>query len=189
MELVINTFGAVLRRQGDRFLVRAGERQLAVSAHKVQGILVTTGVPLSTDALQLAAANNVDVVFLDKFGEPYGRFWQNRMGSTAAIRRRQFEAAEGPEGLDLVRGWVEAKLRNQLEFLEELARRRPGSEADFTSTQAGIRDCLNRLAGLSGDRYSLAVSGDEDAPSAAGTGRWGRARWTTSTTGWRRSTT
>jgi CRISPR-associated protein Cas1 len=123
---------------------------LAVSAHKVQGILVTTGVSLSTDALQLAAANNVDVVFLDKFGEPYGRFWQNRMGSTAAIRRRQLEAAEGPEGLDLVRGWVEAKLRNQLEFLEELARRRPGSEADFATTQGGIRDCLDRLAGLTG---------------------------------------
>ena len=29
--------------------------------------------------------------------------------------------ADGPEGLELVRGWVEAKLRNQLEFLDELA--------------------------------------------------------------------
>ena len=36
MQLVINTFGASLRKQGDRFLVQAGEHKLAVSAHKVQ---------------------------------------------------------------------------------------------------------------------------------------------------------
>src|SRR5262245_33004704 len=125
MQLVINTFGARLRRQGDRFLVRAGERELAVSAHKVQSILIATGISLSSDALQLAAEHNVDVVFLDRTGQPYGRVWQHRMGSTAAIRRRQIEVADAPEGLELVRGWVEAKLRNQVEFLDELAARRP----------------------------------------------------------------
>ena len=150
MQLVVNTFGAALRKQGDRFLIRAGDKELAVSAHKVQSILVTTGVSLSSDALQLAAENNIDVVFLDRFGDPYGRFWQNRMGSTAAIRRRQLECADSPEGFELVHGWVEAKLRHQLEFLEELASRRPGTEADFQPAREGIRDCLNRLGGLDG---------------------------------------
>jgi hypothetical protein len=37
------------------------------------------------------------------------------MGSTAAIRRRQVEAADGPEGLAFVRDWVQAKLRHQIE--------------------------------------------------------------------------
>lgn len=150
MQLVVNTFGAVLRKQGDRFLIRAGDKELAVSAHKVQSILVATGVSLSSDVLQLAAAHNIDVVFLDRFGDPYGRFWQNRMGSTAAIRRRQLESADGPEGLELVRGWVETKLRHQLEFLEELASRRPAAEADFRTAREGIRDCLERLCGLGG---------------------------------------
>lgn len=85
---MINTFGASLRRQGDRFLVRAGERQLAVSAHKVQSILITTGAHLSTDAIELASAHNIDLVFLGKHGDPYARVWQTTMGSTAAIRRR-----------------------------------------------------------------------------------------------------
>lgn len=150
MQLVVNTFGAALRKQGDRFLIRARDKELAVSAHKVQSILVATGVSLSSDVLQLAAENNIDVVFLDRSGDPYGRFWQNRMGSTAAIRRRQLECADSPEGLELVRGWVEAKLRHQLEFLEELASRRPGAEADFQPAREGIRDCLNRLGGLGG---------------------------------------
>jgi CRISP-associated protein Cas1 len=150
MQMVINTLGAALRKQGDRFQVRAGDRELAVSAHKVESILIATGVSLTSDVLQLASDHNIDVVFLDRFGDPYGRFWQNRMGSTATIRRRQIEASDGPEGLELVRGWIEAKLRHQLEFLEELAGRRPGAETDFRPARDGVRDCLERLRGLSG---------------------------------------
>src|SRR5262249_53999238 len=153
----------------DRFLVRAGDKELAVSAHKVQSILVTTGASLTTDALRLAAEHNVDVVLLDPAGEPYGRFWQHRMGSTAAVRRRQLEAAGGPEGLALVREWVEAKLRNQLEFLEELAARRPGAEADFRSALEGVRGCLERVQGLAGtlDEQRGAVLGLEGAAGRA----------------------
>lgn len=115
--------------------------------------------------LQLAAEHNIDVVLVDKFGDPYGRFWQNRMGSTAAIRRRQLEVADGPEGLALVRGWIEAKLRHQLEFLDELARRRPGAEADFAPAQNGLRDCLARVTALTGtvDEQRNTVLGLEGA--------------------------
>ena len=75
------------------------------------------------------------------------------------------EVAETPEGLEVVRGWIEAKLRNQLEFVDELARRRPGSEQDFASTQAGIRDCMERLAALAGsvDEQRRTVMGLEGA--------------------------
>jgi CRISP-associated protein Cas1 len=125
VQLIVNTFGASLRRQGERFLVRAGEKQLAVSAHKVQSILLTTGAHLSTDAIELAALHNIDVIFLNRHGEPLARVWQTKMGSTAAIRRRQLGVAGGPEGLAFVRDWVQANLRHQQEFLEELQRRRP----------------------------------------------------------------
>jgi hypothetical protein len=52
MQLVINTFGASLRKDGDRFLVKAGDKQAGFSAHKVQTILVTTGVLISSDAIK-----------------------------------------------------------------------------------------------------------------------------------------
>jgi hypothetical protein len=54
MQLVINTFGASLRKQSDRFLIQAGQKQFAVSAHKVQSIRITTGAHLSTDAIESA---------------------------------------------------------------------------------------------------------------------------------------
>lgn len=151
MQLVINTFGASLRKEGDRFLVKAGDKKLSVSAHKVQSILMTTGAHLSTDAIELAALHNIDVIFLNRYGEPLARVWQTKMGSTAAIRRRQLEVADGPEGLAFVRDWVQAKLRHQQEFLEELQHRRPDSAALFEGTLGTVRDCLDRIGRLTGD--------------------------------------
>jgi CRISPR/Cas system-associated endonuclease Cas1 len=54
MQLVINTFGASLRKQGDQFLVQAGDKKFTVSAHKVQSILVGTAALLTTDAIESA---------------------------------------------------------------------------------------------------------------------------------------
>jgi CRISPR-associated protein Cas1 len=150
VQLVINTFGASLRKQGERFVVKAGDKELAVSAHKVRSILVTTGVLLSSDAIELASAHNIDLVFLDQHGDPFARVWQPKMGSTAAIRRRQVEVADGPEGLAFVREWLGAKLRHQREFLEELRRRRPESESLFDAPLATLQDCLARVEGLAG---------------------------------------
>src|SRR4051794_18321281 len=148
MQLVINTFGASLRKQGEQFLVQADGQRLTVSAHKVRSVVLATAVHLTTDALQLALAHNVDIILLDGNGEPQGRFWQTRMGSTAAIRRRQLEVAAAEEGLALARGWAEAKLRHQAEFLEELCRRRPGQEGLFAGALGGLRSGLGRLASL-----------------------------------------
>jgi CRISPR-associated protein Cas1 len=158
MQLVINTFGASLRKQGDRFTVQAGDRQIALSAHKIRSILISTGAHLSTDAIELAIQHNIDIVFLSRYGEPYGRVWQTRMGSTAEIRRRQLEVADTAEGLESVRGWVQAKVRHQLEFLEELAQRRPDSADLFESPKSTLCDCLARLEQLTGtleDQRSL----------------------------------
>jgi CRISPR-associated protein Cas1 len=150
MQLVINTFGASLKRKGDRFVIRAGQNRLAVAAAKVQSILITTAVYLSSDVVALATANNIDIVFLDKFGDPIARVWPPRMGSTAAIRRRQFEAEAAPEGLAVAREWVAAKLRHQAEFLDELYRRRPGQAGVFEGPIATIRASLAQIDAVDG---------------------------------------
>ena len=112
----------------------------------MESILITTGVHLSSDVLELANAQNIDVVFLNKFGDPYAHVWQAKMGSTAAIRRRQIEIAEGAEGLTLVLDWCQAKVRNQIEFLEELRRRpnrRPSSISRSFPYATALLKCWN----------------------------------------------
>jgi CRISPR-associated protein Cas1 len=87
MQLVINTYGAYLRKSGNCFLVRRDEKSFEVAAAKVNSILITTAAYVTTDAIKLAVDNNIDIVFLDAHGDPYGRVWHPKLGSTTLIRR------------------------------------------------------------------------------------------------------
>ena len=138
MQLVINTFGSYLHKIEDCFEIKVEEQKQKISASKVESILITTGVSFSSDAIELAMQHNIDVVFLDKFGNPYARVWQPKLGSTTLIRRRQLEIAETELGLQWVIEWIRQKLDNQIEFLQELSRHR-----DKKADQ--ISDCLKKI--------------------------------------------
>jgi len=126
MQLVVNTYGSYIRKNHNCFLIKNEEKTFEVSADKVESILISTSATISTDAIEFAVANNIDIVFLDRYGNPYGRVWHAKLGSTALIRRRQLEAALSPLGLSLVKGWVAKKIQNQIEFLKDLKKNRPG---------------------------------------------------------------
>lgn len=127
MQVVLNTFGVSLRKESEQFVIQTKEKKIRLSAHKVESLIITSGAHLSTDAIQLAIANNIDIIFLSKEGDPYARIWQTRMGSTATIRRRQIEWADQAEGMMVVREWLMKKLQEQQQFLRELQTRRPES--------------------------------------------------------------
>jgi len=169
MQLVINTFGATLRRDGDLFSIHANERHVRLAAAKVRSILITTGVHFSSDAVRLAAEHKIDIVMLDKYGQPYGRFWQDRMGSTAGIRRAQLEAADTAEGVEVVRAWTCTKLANQADFVAELGRRRPNRQQQFDAVEERIRRQAEALDSLSGalDEIRNQILGAEGAAGAA----------------------
>ena len=129
MQLVINTRGSYLRKKNDCFLVKREEdgedKVFEVSANKVDNILITTSAYISTDAIKFAVDNNIDIVFLDFYGNPYGRVWHSKLGSTTLIRRRQLELYESEKGLDLAKEWLIKKLSNQISFLKDLKKTRP----------------------------------------------------------------
>lgn len=150
MQLVLNTWGSHIHKSGDCFEVKIGDQRQLVSVQKVQSIWITTGCTFSSDAIELAMNNNIDVVFLDKFGHPFGRVWQSKLGSTTKIRRRQLEISETEDGLKLVIEWIAAKTTNQLEFLEELQRHRPPKAERIDEFLATLRQTLEKLKNLNG---------------------------------------
>ena len=107
------------------FLIKSGDRKMTVSPRKVQTIWLATGVHLSTDAIRLALEHHIDIALLDKHGDPYGRFWHARLGSTTLLRRRLLEVAGTDDGLRLVCEWVTTKIGHQAGMLRDLARTRP----------------------------------------------------------------
>src|SRR3989304_767892 len=125
MQLVINTRGAYLKKEKNCFLVKNDDKSFEVSADKVDSILITTSATISSDAIEFAVENNIDIVFLDFHGNPYGRLWHSKLGSTTLIRRRQLEAEASSVGFNLARGWIAQKMENQLDLLKDLKKNRP----------------------------------------------------------------
>lgn len=128
MQLVINSRGSYLRKKNNCFLVKNEDKIFEVSVKKVDNILITTSAYLSTDAVKFAVDNNIDIIFLDHFGNPYGRVWHSKLGSTTLIRRKQLESSTGEKGLNLAKEWVICKIENHVDFLKNLANSRSNKE-------------------------------------------------------------
>lgn len=150
VQLVINTYGAYLKKSGECFVVKKEDKVFEVSPRKVESIMITTSAYLSTDAVKLAMDNNIDIIFLDKYGSPYGRVWHSKLGSTTLIRRRQLEMSESEQGLILAKDWVAVKVSNQSEFLGRLSRPRKDKAEKLTASSNGLKEIRKKLGALSG---------------------------------------
>ncbi len=124
MKLVVNTPGTYLCKRGDCFQLQKDDNKSEISVKKVEQILITTRAALSTDAIELAVENNIDIVFLKSTGQPLGRVWHSKLGSISTIRRKQLFLQEHPLGLELVKEWLIQKLNNQIEHLTKLSMNR-----------------------------------------------------------------
>jgi CRISPR-associated protein Cas1 len=124
LQLVINSYGAYLRKNGNCFLVKREDRSFEIAVGKVNSILITTAAYITTDAIKLAVDNNIDIVFLDSHGDPYGRVWHPKLGSTTLIRRRQLEVYDTLDGLNLAKEWGLRKLENQIDLLGRMGKTR-----------------------------------------------------------------
>ncbi len=130
MQLHLNTYGAYLHVKDAMFDIRRkqpdgswGSAQ-GVAAHKVKSIWLGPGTSLSADAVALALRNNIDIVFLENNGQPLGRVWHAKLGSTTRIRKCQLEASLDARALRWTREWLTQKLDNQAGFIRDLKKHR-----------------------------------------------------------------
>ena len=181
MHLHINTYGSYVHVKDETFEIRRKNEQGEVerkqfAAHKVTGIVMTTGSALSTDAIRLAMQHNVDLLFVEHDGDPIARIWHSKLGSTTKIRKAQLEASLSAEGLRWVKSWLRTKLDNQRGFVQDLKKHRP-QHADFLNdklarlealaasvqrqeapTVAAVADTLRGLEGTAGRLYFETLS-------------------------------
>ena len=151
MQLFINTPGTMVKQKDDCFRVMKDEKKTDISPRKVESIVFCNQAFISTQALVLAMEHNIDVIFLDKYGDPVGRVWHSKLGSTALIRRKQIEAAEGERGLSLAKEMIRAKMDNQIRFLKKLMAARPEREDGFTSHIERIESARLSINDLEGN--------------------------------------
>lgn len=145
MQLVINSPGTSVSQRDGCFRLKNRDKQADFSPLKVESIILCNKATLSTQAVALALEHNIDIVFLDGYGDPVGRVWFSKLGSTALIRRKQLEASTTLEGTRLATDMVRQKLENQSKFLKKLMQARPGKEALFEKPIQTVEDAASRL--------------------------------------------
>ena len=130
MQIVINEPGSYIRKRGECILLKNDNEELEISVRNIDKILITTHALITTDVIELAVENNIDIIFFKSNGTPYGRVWHSKLGSISTIRKKQLLLENHPFGLVLIKEWIGNKINNQIKLLNSLAKNR----RDFRKT-------------------------------------------------------
>jgi len=159
MQLVINTYGTYLHIKDELFEVRIKKDKKVEKHHfasqKVSSIMLSKGAAISTDAIILAMKNNIDIVVFEYDGQPVGRFWHSKLGSTSKIRKKQLEASINVDGMNYVKDWIGTKLNNQVEFLKRLKKHRVKIAEELDEKIASINRLKIKIRENIGDKTSM----------------------------------
>lgn len=142
MQIFINTYGTYVHVKDEMFEIKVPKNEESVpkvnhiAAHKITSFVMSKGSALSTDAIALALKYNIDIVIVDYRGQPIGRFWYSKLGSTAKIRKAQLMASLDEEGLKWVKSWLGQKLEHQADFIMDLKKHR-NKLHEFLTEKAG----------------------------------------------------
>lgn len=158
MQLIIDTYGTYVHIKDELFEVRVKKDEQETKRHfasqKVTAILLSKGAAISTDAIILAMKNNIDIVVMDHFGNPVGRFWHSKLGSTSKIRKKQLEASLDNTGVSWVLEWINRKISNQLEFINRLKKHRPEQEEHLTERINLLKSLKEKVKGSNAKNIS-----------------------------------
>jgi CRISP-associated protein Cas1 len=145
MQLVINSPGTYLTQKDGCFQLKNETNRLDISPQKIESIVLSNKAMITTQAIATALEHNIDIIFLDNYGDPLGRIWFAKLGSTALIRRRQLEIADSEKGLGMVVAMIRQKIENQIGFLKKLMYSRPGRESLFEEPIQMIYGAISAL--------------------------------------------
>ena len=143
MQIIINQFGTFIGKKENRFTIAYNETKDEHSADKVDQIKVLCSSAISSEAVKLAVNNNIDIVFMNKFGEPYARVYPCKLGGTTLTRKEQARAYLNEKGYYLVKKFLEAKIKNQIFLIKRLNKTRDGT---FSSEIARMETQLNTFS-------------------------------------------
>ncbi len=126
MQLVLDTKGLSLSRQRGLFLIEApdGVRR-TVSPNKVSSIAVTQSCSINSSAIELAAASEVPIYFLNAIGKVTARLSSPNFQSIATLRRQQVLFTLGPDASRWVTGLYVLKTEGHLDNLSGLKKAHP----------------------------------------------------------------
>lgn len=158
MELYINTYGSYIRKKDEMFEVSVEGKRQKLAPNKISSIVISNAATISTDAIQLAMEHNIDIVFLDQYGDPYGRIWFPKIGSTVTIRRRQLEMLQNEQGLSFIKERIALKIMNQYRLLKKLISKRSIPDGKYAGSLERMWESAQNVMNAEGSLKDMAPS-------------------------------
>jgi CRISPR-associated protein Cas1 len=125
MNVFLDDFGIFLGRKRNRFSVKKNGEVKEIVADDVDSIICcSSGVAISTSALELATENNIQIVFAKYRGWPYAVLMPAALTGSVRARREQFLAYNDERSVVLAKKFIAGKLVNQANFLKLMAKNR-----------------------------------------------------------------
>jgi len=145
MELIINKFGARIKKKYERIAVSfPNTNQIKeYPVRRLSKIIIMAPSSITSGAVQLALAHDVDIVYLERRGMPYGRIYGSKPGRLTEVKRKQIETTKSEKATYISRQMIFGKITNQQRFLATL----PRDFADQIEKMRSIAQLLNLIKG------------------------------------------
>lgn len=151
MELVLNTFGTLLSRDTEGFVIVTSEGKQRIPADGINSIQISRGAQISSDAVMLAMEREIEVIFMDKGGNVIGRVWSPKYGSISTIRKGQLAFSFSKDALDWIKNVLLQKIENQQAMLLMLRTDNAEQNKRIEKANAKMDDYRKKLSDLKGE--------------------------------------
>ena len=151
MELVLNTYGTSLVKDNDTFLVIHPDGKQRIHPSGIKSIIISKGANITSDAALLAIEHEIEVLFVDKAGNPKGRIWSHKYGSVSTIRKGQIEFTFSKDAINWIKTMIMHKMENQQALLLSMNSETGADRERIKTAIARIEDYRAKTGTLDGE--------------------------------------
>ena len=149
MDIVLNTFGTCLTRDNEGFVISNSDGRQRIPVQGVRCIQIGRGAQITSDAVLLAIDNEIEVLFIDRSGQPKGRVWSNKYGSISTIRKGQLSFTMTVDAVRWIKDILMQKVSNQQALLLMLPECRDAAlEASRNRAIEALEDYRQQVAAI-----------------------------------------
>lgn len=164
MELLVSEYGSFLGKKSERLVLKQNGKVVEEIPFRnlEQVIIDTSGATLSTDFIQECMEHGIQISFLTSTGRPYAKLVSPHLTGTVITRREQLLAYYDNRSLNLVKCFVEGKLKNQANVIKYFAKYRRKSDLD---TFEKLREAMNKIETAVEELRSVKANNIDEARS------------------------
>lgn len=151
MELVLNTFGTSLSRDNEGFVVTHKDGKQRIPAIGIKSIQISRGAQITSDAVMLAIENEIEILFMDKAGNPIGRVWSPKYGSISTIRKGQLNFTYTKDAVSWIKDIISRKIENQQALLLMMNTQDPEVDIVRNKSISRLEDYQLKISRLDGE--------------------------------------